>query len=159
MKRRKGRDKPERLYFGPSDADHPGLRPVTFELKWGTSLIDFKPTLTTANQVKSVTVNGWNRATKQTHHREGVTRRADGSSSIAICMNDLRTCDAREERVVDEPVFTRSEADERAMAILLTIAAKIWSKPAEPALAFPTCVLVSACVSPIWEAVSAASIS
>ena len=44
--------KPRRLYFGPSDAEQPGMREVTFELKWGISLIDFKPTLTTANQIK-----------------------------------------------------------------------------------------------------------
>ena len=34
-------------------------------LRWGASLIEFKPTLTTANQVKSVTVNGWDRAKKK----------------------------------------------------------------------------------------------
>ena len=57
--------KERRLYFGPSDGNHPGFRLKTFELKWGLSLIDFKPTLTTANQIKSVTVNGWDRKTKQ----------------------------------------------------------------------------------------------
>ena len=31
----------------------------------------------------------------------------------------METCDAREERVVEEPVFTQREADERARAILL----------------------------------------
>ena len=41
-----------RLYFGPSDGGQiPGLRDVTFELEWGKALVDFKPTLTTANQV------------------------------------------------------------------------------------------------------------
>ena len=61
----KGMERERRLYFGPSQSRMPGLRDVTFELKWGISLIDFKPTLTTANQIKSVTVNGWNRATRQ----------------------------------------------------------------------------------------------
>ena len=41
-------ERERRLYFGPSQADMPGLRDVTFALKWGISLIDFKPTLTTA---------------------------------------------------------------------------------------------------------------
>ncbi len=40
-----------RLYFGPSDGTPiPGLRDVTFQLEWGKSLIDFKPTLTTATR-------------------------------------------------------------------------------------------------------------
>jgi Bacteriophage probable baseplate hub protein len=110
--------KPRRLYFGPSDANHPGLRPVTFELKWGISLMDFKPTLTTANQIKSVTVHGWNRSTKQP-----ITGRASLDDPKSKLNRDLykhlENCDAREERVVDEPVFTQDEADERAMGILL----------------------------------------
>jgi phage protein D len=107
--------KPRRLYFGPSDGNHPGFRPVTFELKWGLSLIDFKPTLTTANQVKSVTVNGWDRKTKQPIR---------GTASIeSLTLNgDLRdnfeSCDEREERVEDEPVFTQDEANKRALDLL-----------------------------------------
>ena len=110
--------KPRRLYFGPSDANHPSLRAVTFELKWGISLIDFKPTLTTANQIRSVTVNGWNRSTKRP-----ITGKASLDDPKFKLNRDLHkqleTCDAREERVVDEPVFTQKGADERARAILL----------------------------------------
>ena len=43
------------LYFGPPDATRPGsaaMRDVTFRLRWGASLTDSSPTLTTANQVK-----------------------------------------------------------------------------------------------------------
>jgi Bacteriophage probable baseplate hub protein len=109
--------KPRRLYFGPSDAKHPDS-PKTFELKWGISLMDFKPTLTTANQIKSVTVHGWNRSTKQP-----ITGRASLDDPKSKLNRDLykhlENCDAREERVVDEPVFTQDEADERAMGILL----------------------------------------
>jgi len=109
--------KPRRLYFGPSDAKHPdSLR--TFELKWGISLMDFKPTLTTANQIKSVTVHGWNRSTKQP-----ITGRASLDDPKSKLNRDLykhlENCDAREERVVDEPVFSQKEADERARGILL----------------------------------------
>jgi phage protein D len=112
--------KPRRLFFGPSDSNHPGLRVVTFELKWGLSLVDFKPTLTTANQVRSVTVNGWNRAT-----RKAITGKAslDDPKLKGKLNGDLHKllepCDAREEQVVDEPVFTQKQADERAVAILL----------------------------------------
>lgn len=107
--------KPRRLYFGPSDAKQPGS-PKIFELKWGISLIDFKPTLTTANQINSVTVHGWNRSTKQP-----ITGQA---SRAKLKLNrdlhkQLENCDAREERVVDMPVFSQKEADECAQAILL----------------------------------------
>lgn len=110
--------KERRLYFGPSDANHPGLRLVTFELKWGISLIDFKPTLTTANQVKSVVVQGFDRSTKQQ-----ITARASLDDPKFGLNRDLikllEASDAREERVVDRPVFTQTEADELARAILL----------------------------------------
>jgi uncharacterized protein len=109
--------KQRRLYFGPSDAKQPDS-PKTFELKWGISLMDFKPTLSTANQIKSVTVHGWNRSTKKP-----ITGQASLDNPKLKLNRDLykqlETCDAREERVVDEPVFTQKEADERARAILL----------------------------------------
>ena len=106
---------PRRLYFGPSDGNHPGFRPTTFELKWGLSLIDFKPTLSTAKQVKSVTVNGWNRDKKEAIR---------GSASIDSLQTnaDLRetfeACDQREEKVEDEPIFTVDEASKRALHLL-----------------------------------------
>ncbi|MEJ2454139.1 MAG: contractile injection system protein, VgrG/Pvc8 family [Candidatus Thiodiazotropha sp.] len=106
------------LYFGPSQGgDQAGLRDVTYELAWGRTLMEFKPTLTTANQVKSVTVNGWNRRRRQ-------------PISVTVDLNDrrlsrnrdlhelLERCDPREEVVVDEPVFTQAQARQRAIAIL-----------------------------------------
>lgn len=117
-KAREARRRERHLYFGPSDAKHPALRAVTFELEWGISLVDFKPTLTTANQVRSVTVNGWNRATRQPI-RETVTlddRRLNLNRDLQHILN---VCDPREEQVVDEPVYTPAQARERAVAILL----------------------------------------
>jgi len=111
--------RPKRLYFGPSqEGQILGLRDVTFVLEWGKSLIDFKPTLTTANQIKSVTVNGWNRATRQAI-KETVTlddRRLNVNRDL---YDVLKKCDPREEVVVDEPVFTPAQARERAIAILM----------------------------------------
>jgi phage protein D len=116
--REKGRvTKERRLYFGPSEANHPGLRPLTFELKWGISLIDFKPTLTTANQVKSVVVQGYDRSTKKP-----ITGKASLDEPRFGLNRDLikllESSDARDERVVDRPVSTQQEADELARAIL-----------------------------------------
>jgi phage protein D len=107
--------KERRLYFGPSDGNNPSIRPVTFELKWGLSLIDFKPTLTTANQIKSVTVNGFNRDKK--------TPIAGTATVESLTVNDderenFASCDAREERVEDEPYFTQGQAEERAKNLL-----------------------------------------
>jgi phage protein D len=121
IEEKSGSDKKGRkqLYFGPSESpQNPGFQDVTYELEWGKSLVDFKPTLTTANQIKSVTVKGWNRKTRKAI-KEKVTI-DDPKLKINKDLRDLlKKNDAREEFVVDEPVFTEKQARERAMAILL----------------------------------------
>jgi phage protein D len=119
----KGIKSQKRLYFGPSQGGQgAGLRQVTFKLEWGKSLVDFKPTLTTSNQIKSVKVNGWDRKAKKPI--TGTASFDDPKIKAKIKINkDLQAiineeCDAREEMVVDEPVFTQAEADQRAWAIL-----------------------------------------
>jgi uncharacterized protein len=109
------------LYFGPSQRA-PCRRDVTFVLTWGKSLIDFRPTLTTANQIKSVTVRGWNRRNGQ---QISETVSLDDSRSRRGCVGLnrdlhrlLERCDPREEVTVDEPVFTVQQARQRACAIL-----------------------------------------
>lgn len=110
---------PRRLYFGPSDSgQRPGLRNVTFKLEWGKSLIDFKPTLTTANQIKSVTVNGWNRRTRRVIS-ETITLEDRELRRNRDLYELLNRCDPREEIVVDEPVFTEQQARRRAIALLM----------------------------------------
>lgn len=103
------------LYFGPSNAPDP----LTYELTWGQSLIDFKPTLTTANQVRAVTVNGWNRRTKRVISERATLEdlRHKRNKDLYHLLED-KSCDGREEQVVDEPVFTKKQARERALAIL-----------------------------------------
>lgn len=108
-----------RLYFGPSQEGRiPGLRDVTFKLEWGKSLIDFRPTLTTANQVRSVTVNGWNRRTgRPIQERASLDDREFTRNRDLFEL--LQRCDPREEIVVEEPVFTPRQARDRARAILM----------------------------------------
>jgi uncharacterized protein len=116
--KRKGGPKEQQLYFGPpKEKSPPALRAVRFELELGKSIMDFKPTLTTANQVRSVTVNGWD-------------KRAGKPIKVSVTLDDkkfskdkdlyevLEKCDPREEVVVEEPVFTAPQARERALAIL-----------------------------------------
>jgi len=114
-----GNGHPRQLYFGPSQAGMiPGLRNVTYELEWGKSLMEFKPKITTANQISSVTVRGWHRTRKVP-----ITRTVTLDDERLTVNKDLHrilnACEAREEIVVDEPIFTNCQARERAIAILL----------------------------------------
>ena len=112
------------LYFGPSQAGMiPGLRDVTFELEWGKSLIDFRPTLTTANQVNKVTVRGWDRRTRSAIKKqvrlcdERIKINRDLFRLIDACTSRQEEC-TREEVVVREPVFRMRQAEVRAIALL-----------------------------------------
>ena len=108
-----------RLYFGPShEGQIPGLRDVTFKLEWGKSLIDFKPTLTTANQVRSVTVNGWNRRTGKPIVEKASLEDPDLNRNRDL-YELLKKCDPREEVVVEEAFFSKRQAKDRARAILM----------------------------------------
>jgi phage protein D len=117
-KLKNGTVRPRRLYFGPS---HGGkgvvLRDVIFELEWGRSLLEFKPTLTTANQVRSVTVRGWDRATKKP-----IEEKVDLDDPELNRNQDLyrllKRCDPHEDVVVNEPVFSKDDAKKRARALL-----------------------------------------
>jgi phage protein D len=113
----KAAERKPHLYFGPSDGRVPGQRQVEFTLRWGASLTEFKPTLTTANQVKTVTVNGWDRAKKK-----AITVKAsldDKELNVNTDLHELlKVCDPREELVVDKPVHSENEAKKLAQAIL-----------------------------------------
>ncbi|MGZ9233918.1 MAG: phage late control D family protein [Anaerolineales bacterium] len=105
------------LYFGPSDGTIPGQLDVTFRLEWGISLIDFKPTLTTANQVHSVTVKGWNSAKKETI--TGKANLDDKEININVDLHKvLKEGDPREEIVVDKPMHSEKEAMKVAQGLL-----------------------------------------
>ena len=106
------------LYFGPSQSrQNPALREVTYVLKHGISLSDFKPTLTTANQVRSVTVQGFNRTTR-TAIKEKVGLRDPDITVNRDLIPLLEACHPREEVVVREPVFTAAHARRRALSLL-----------------------------------------
>ncbi len=110
-------EKQTHLYFGPSDGLQPGQRDVTFQLKWGASLVDFTPTLTTANQIKSVTVNGWDRAKKKPISVKATLE--DKELNINTDLHELlSSCDPREEIVVDKPVYAQKDAKALAQSIL-----------------------------------------
>ncbi len=98
------------LFFGPSNRD----AFVKYKLEWGKSLIQFHPTLTTANQVTQVTVRGTDRHTKSTI--EETANWGDEGVKINLDLMDIvkAAMDGRAEKVVDRPVYTAEQA--RAMA-------------------------------------------
>ena len=114
----------EVLYFGPSNARQQGVPDITYELKWGVSLIDFSPKLSTANQVKSVEVRSWDRKTNR-----AIRKKVDINHPDVRVNRDLlhlvdpgekcaAGCRPREEVVVNEPQYSPQQAERRALAIL-----------------------------------------
>jgi uncharacterized protein len=101
----------EFLYFGRAGL----VRTVTYELEWGKSLVQFKPTLTTTKQVSKVTVRGWNRRTHQP---------IEGTADITQCSTNrdqtavARAVDGKHEVITNRPVHTPQEATALAKDIL-----------------------------------------
>lgn len=109
----------EFLYFGPSDEKHPRQRDVTYELEWGISLIDFKPKLSMAKQVKSVEVRSWDR-----EKNKAIRNKVDLKHPDIKVNRDLiplltePAVQPREEVVCNEPQPTPQQAERRAVAVL-----------------------------------------
>jgi phage protein D len=107
------------LYFGPSDERHPRILDVTYELEWGISLMDFKPVLSTAKQVKSVEVRSWDRQTNK-----AIRTIVDLKNPKITVNRDLLPLltppgyEPRSEIVSNEPQPTPQQAERRALAIL-----------------------------------------
>ncbi len=105
-----------RLHFHPPDRGVPAV----YELKYGQTLINFKPTLKTKNQIAKVTVRGWNPAQKKEIVGEATWDDLDirGLPSVA----DMSAVDSAlagsEEVVADEPIETEAEAKQKAKAHL-----------------------------------------
>ncbi len=100
------------LYFGPSTT---GVKPLT--LNWGLSLIAFEPTLSMANQVRSVQVNVQNRDTNRK-----VRARADaadaGINNDLVALLEGPGFPAREEILVASRHHTPEETLRQAESAL-----------------------------------------
>jgi phage protein D len=87
-------------------------------LHWGATLIDFKPALTTANQIRSVTVRGWDRA-RQRAIEEKVAYDAPAlrgqNPDLARLIERI---EPREDIVVDVQAATPAVARAKAIAIM-----------------------------------------
>ena len=107
------------LFFGVSDGATSSRRSVTYELRWGISLIDFKPTLATANQVKSVELRGWDREKNKAIRAKVDLRDKDIKvNEDLLDIIDRSDCQPREDVVVNEPMRTPQQARQRALALL-----------------------------------------
>jgi phage protein D len=107
------------LYFGPSNDKHPLIRHVTYELEWGRSLVDFKPVLSIANQVKSVEVRSRNQeSNRPISAKVDIKDRNIGVNQDLLDLLTQPGCEAREHVVTNEPQPTPQQAERRARAIL-----------------------------------------
>jgi len=98
----------------------------TYVLVWGRSLISFQPTLQTARQVNSVTVNGWNVQTKkpisETVTRADLVKKNEkiiAPEDLGVVENQLAQ---KREIVVDRGFKNPKEAKQVAEKMLLQLA-------------------------------------
>jgi phage protein D len=105
---------PRRLWFGP-----PGeARPRTnYRLDWGRTLIDFKPVITSHNQVQSVTVRAWDRQGRRAI-KETIRFDDPEIRNLNADLREFVLCDPREDLVVDRVLDNCLHARDLAVAIL-----------------------------------------
>ncbi len=108
------------LYWGLSA--NPGNVPV-YQLEWGKSLINFRPTLSTARQIGTVVVRGWDRKANAAINVEYTLQKLwkDQNKSQAEIARLTQIASAygnRTEVVADKPAHTQQEAIGLAKGIL-----------------------------------------
>ena len=108
-----GQSSPPVLHFGRSV----DTRRVTYQLAYGQSLIEFKPELTTANQVGEVTVRGWDPVNKKkieyTAKRSEIAVKGVGTAGNQAAIE--QSFNQRKEIIATKPI--ESEAEARTLAI------------------------------------------
>jgi phage protein D len=102
---------PPYLYFGPSDR----VADRTYRFERGKSLVSFKSTITTARQVRKVTVLGWDRRTKQPIRGEATLQDV---RDLNADLHPFIESTGREEVVTDQPVSSAAEAQQMAVRYL-----------------------------------------
>jgi phage protein D len=108
------------LYFAPSTS----VRRPTYELQYGRSLVEFQPNLSTANQVGSVVVRGWDAVNKQkfehTATLDDLKTRGLGPKGRNATL--YRSFKDRKEVVATKIVASKREAEQLALETLQLIA-------------------------------------
>lgn len=100
------------------------IKRVTYKLSYGRSLIEFKPDLTTANQVSEVTVRGWDPVNKKkievTAKRSDLAIKGVGSAGNQAVIDQSFT--QKKEIVATKPIESEAEAKIMATQTLESIA-------------------------------------
>lgn len=106
------------LFFGRTQPDG-----TTYELEWGRSLVSFTPSVKTKGQITRVVVRGWRPGGR------GDDRRITGVATIdqvQLKLPDTKLLSAidkalqeKVEEVVEDPIENQTEADAKALGILL----------------------------------------
>jgi phage protein D len=112
-----------KLFFGRSENT---AQTATYQLEWGKSLINFRPTLTTAKQVSEVTVRSWDRKANKpivaTVTLEDLWKEQKKSAlEIARLKQIAQAYGDRKETITDRPAHTEAEAKKIAKGILSDI--------------------------------------
>lgn len=111
-------DQPQ-LYFGPSQ----DIRDITYLLEWGKTLTSLKASVSSARQVKKLTVVGWNRDTHRPVRGEATV------DSEGVTLDDrvraLARATGREEVVTDYSVTTDAAAAQLARQRLTRHASRL----------------------------------
>jgi phage protein D len=115
--RRSARSPDRALIFGPRRDGRSSATRTVLDLEWGKNLVTFSPHLSAAQQVKSVTVRGWDPARKRPI--EVTVGRSDLRGPASRAGSGPEAADsASAEVVVDRPVHSEQEAREVARALL-----------------------------------------
>ena len=105
----------KKLHFHPSTNAK-----KNYTLQWGRTLINFTPTLTTANQVSEVVITGWNPESKR--RIVGKATRKDLETKALGVNKDIKVIEAslskRIDVVADRPIKTEKEAKQLAKETL-----------------------------------------
>ena len=96
------------------------VRRTTYQLSYGRSMIDFKPDLTTANQVGEVTVRGWDRIKKEkieyTAKRSEIAIKGVGDAGNQAAIE--QSFNQRREVIATKPIESVDEAKTLALRTL-----------------------------------------
>lgn len=111
-------DKTQALYFGPSQH----VRDHTYVLEWGKTLTSLRTTVSSARQVKKVTVLGWDRVKKVAVKGEASIDKE--GADLPATTRAIARANGREEVVTDLPVSTDQQAADKANKILHEVAAR-----------------------------------
>ena len=112
----------DKLFFVKPTDGRDGRRSRIYVFEWGTSLINFNPTLTLAKQVSKVTVRGWDPKTKSkivyTASKNDLPGLGGDSGGVSGPEAVEKRLNDKQDTIVDAPVTSQQEARDLATSLL-----------------------------------------